>query len=80
MTNQTSEYNKFINFVTKYNEEVLELNKRHILVSLFTIGKKGQILLKPSLCLKKILPEELKNMDYQKEKEKNKRRKILLIK
>ena len=75
MTNQTSEYNKFINFVTKYNEEVLELNKRHILVSLFTIGKKGQILLKPSLCLKKILPEELKNMDYQKEKEKRQKKK-----
>jgi len=75
MTNQTSEYNKFINFVTKYNEEVLELNKRHILVSLFTIGKKGQILLKPSLCLKKILPEELKNMDYQKEKEKKQKKK-----
>ena len=75
MTKQTSDYNKFINFVTKYNEEVLELNKRHILVSLFTIGKKGDILLKPSLCLTKILPEELKNMDYQKEKEKKQKKK-----
>lgn len=68
---QNEEYNNFINFVTKYNEEVLELNKRHILVSsIFSIIKKGEILLKPSLCLKKILPEELKNMDLQKEKEK----------
>ena len=76
---QNEEYNKFINFVTKYNEEVLELNNRHILVSsLFGIGQKGEILLKPSLCLKKILPEELKSMDYQKEKEiKEKKRKSI---
>ena len=72
---QNEEYNKFINFVTKYNEEVLELNKKHILVSsLFGIGQKGEILLKPSLCLKKILPEELKSMDYQKEKEKKEKK------
>jgi len=74
ISKQNSEYNKFINFVTKYNEEILELNKRHILVSsLFDIGKKD-ILLKPSLCLKKILPEELQSMDYQKEKEKKDRK------
>ena len=74
ISKQNSEYNKFINFVTKYNEEILELNKRHILVSsLFDIGKK-EILLKPSLCLKKILPEELQSMDYQKEKEKKDRK------
>ena len=68
---QNAEYDKFINFVTKYNEEVLEINRRHILVSsLINISKKEEILLKPSLCLTKILPNELKNMDYQKEKEK----------
>ena len=71
ISKQNLEYNKFINFVTKYNEEILELNKKHILVSsLFNIGKKGELLLKPSLCLKKILPEELQSMDYQIEKEK----------
>ena len=52
------EYNKFINFVSKYNEEILELNKRHILVSsLLGFVRNGEILLKPSLCLKKILPD-----------------------
>ena len=73
---QNSEYHRFISFVTQYNEEILELNKKHILISsLLNIGKKGEILLKPSLCLKKILPNDLKNMDYQKEKEKKIRKK-----
>ena len=77
---KNEEYNKFINFVTKYNEEVLELNKRHILVSsIFGIRNKRDILIKPSLCLKKILPDELKTMDYQKEKEKRIRKKNAII-
>ena len=77
VTRRNTEMNTFINFVTKYNEEILELNKKHILVSsIFNISKKGEILNKPSLCLKKILPDELKHLDYQKEKEKNERRKI----
>ena len=79
---KNADYNKFINFVTKYNEEILEMNKKHILVSsLLNIGKKGEILMKPSLCLKKILPKELQSLDYQKEKEKKakKRKSINLI-
>ena len=58
---RSSKYHEFINFVTKYNEEVLELNKRHILVSsLINIGKRRELLLKPSLCLKKYFPMNLK--------------------
>jgi hypothetical protein len=74
---QNSEFNKFINFVQKYNEEILEMNKRHILVTglLNLVKKKGEMLNKPSLCLKRILPEELQNMDYKKEKEKKSRKK-----
>ena len=74
---QNSEFNKFINFVQKYNEEIIEMNKRHILVTglLNLVKKKGEMLNKPSLCLKRILPEELKNMDYKKEKEKKNRKK-----
>ena len=74
---QNSEFNKFINFVQKYNEEIIEMNKRHILVTglLNLVKKKGEMLNKPSLCLKRILPEELKNMDYKKEKEKRNRKK-----
>jgi hypothetical protein len=74
---QNSEFNKFINFVKKYNDEILEMNKKHILVTglLNLVKKKGEMLSKPSLCLKRILPDELKNMDYKKEKEKKSRKK-----
>ena len=76
---KNSEFNRFVNFVTKYNDEIIEMNQKHILVSgLLNIVKKGAILHKPSICLKKILPEELRNMDYEKEKEKRNRKKNLI--
>ena len=78
-TRRDSEYNRFVSFFNKYNEEVLEMNKRHVLVSgLLNIVKKGEILSKPSLCLKRILPDELKSLDYKKEKEKKTRKKNLI--
>ena len=47
------------------------MNKRHDIVSsIFSLGKKGQILLKPSLCLKKELPDNAKNMNEVIQKEK----------
>ncbi len=71
VSKQNAEYNKFISFVTKYNEEVIEMNKKHDIVSgILSIGKKGEILLKPSLCLNKILPDELKNLDEKSIREK----------
>ena len=79
LTRQNSEFNKFVNFVTKYNDEVIEMNQRHELVSgLLNMVSKREILKRPSVCLKKILPENLKNMDYQKEKEKKTRKKNLI--
>ncbi len=76
LSRQNSEYNKFVNFFTKYKEEVIGMNKRHILVSgLMNLVKKEEILIKPSLRLKRILPEELQNMDYKKELEKQNRKK-----
>ena len=79
LSRQNSEFNKFINFVTKYNEEIIEMNKKHFLVSgLINLVKKQEMLNKPSLCLKKILPQELQNMDYKKEKEKKNRKKNLI--
>ena len=51
---QDEEYNKYINFIKKYNEEVIEMNKKHRLVnSILNIRKKEEVLLKPSLFLKK---------------------------
>ena len=70
LTKQNAEYNKFISFVTKYNEEVIEMNKKHDIVSsILSIGKKGDLILKPSLCLKKIMAKELQNIDYKEIKE-----------
>ena len=67
ISKQNAEYNKFINFVSKYNEEIIEMNKKHDIVSsIFNL--KGEILMRPSLCLKKILPQELQNMDKNMEK------------
>ena len=64
---QDEGYEKFINFVKKYNEEVIEMNKKHNIVSsILNIRKKEEILLKPSLFLKK-----MNKIEEFKEKEKN---------
>ena len=78
LVRRDSEYNKFVAFFNKYNEEVIEMNKKHILVTGLLNIVKGEIITKPSLCLKRILPEELKNMDYKKEVEKKIRKKNLI--
>ena len=78
---RNKEDQQFINFVSRYNEEILEINKKHILVSsLLNIGKKAEILLKPSLCLKKILPKDLQSMEYKIEKAKRDRKKDSIFK
>jgi len=52
---QNEEYDKYLNFVKKYNEEVIEMNKKHDIVSsILSIRKKEDTLLKPSLFLQKI--------------------------
>ena len=67
---QNEEYDKFINFVKKYNEEVIEMNKKHdILISILNIRKKEDILLKPSLFLKKI--ENINKVGETNDKNKN---------
>ena len=63
---QNEEYNKYINFVKKYSEEIIQMNKKHDIVSgILQIRKKGEILLKPSLFLKKMdkmdIIEEMNN-------------------
>ena len=70
MIKQTEEYNKFINFVKKYNEEVIEMNKKHDIVSgILNIRKKEEILLKPSLFLKKM--DNINKLAEPKQKKKN---------
>ena len=67
---QNEEYDKFINFVKKYNEEVIEMNKKHDIVStILNFRKKEDILLKPSLVLKKV--ENINKVGEIQEKNKN---------
>ena len=64
---QDEGYEKFINFVKKYNEEVIEMNKKHNIVSsILNIRKKEEILLKPSLILK-----NMDNIEEFQDKKKN---------
>ena len=60
---QDEGYEKYINFVKKYHEEVIEMNKKHnIVTSILNIRKKEEVLLKPSLFLKKMdKVEEIKD-------------------
>ena len=67
---QNEEYEKFINFVKKYNEEVIQMNKKHdIVAGILNIRKKEDILMKPSLFLKKI--ENIDKVKEIKPKKKN---------
>ena len=62
---QDEGYEKFINFVKKYNEEVIEMNKKHNIVSsILNMRKKEEILLKPSLILKKM--DNIEEFKYNK--------------
>ena len=62
---QDEGYEKFINFVKKYNEEVIEMNKKHNIVSsILNMRKKEEILLKPSLILKKM--DNIEEFEYKK--------------
>ena len=60
---QDEGYEKYMNFVKKYHEEVIEMNKKHnIVTSILNIRKKEEVLLKPSLFLKKMdKVEEIKD-------------------
>ena len=70
MLKQNEEYNKYINFIKKYNEEVIEMNKKHDIVnSILNITKKEEVLLKPSLFLKKI--DNINKVGEIKQKKKN---------
>ena len=56
---------KFSDFLTKYNEEIINLNKKHILVrGILSFKTNKEILKKPSLILKKISNNELTGLNY----------------
>lgn len=77
---QNAEYNKFINFVSKYNEEIIEMNKKHDIVSgIFSLGKKREMLMRPSLCLKKTWPQDLQNANQNVEKKGKKQNNFIYV-
>ena len=56
---------KFLDFVIKYNEEVINLNKKHALVrDILSMKKNKEFLQKPSLLLKKLSSNELNLLTY----------------
>ena len=56
---------KFLDFVIKYNEEVINLNKKHALVrDILSMKKNKEFLQKPSLLLKKLSSNELNLSTY----------------
>ena len=56
---------KFSDFLTKYNEEIINLNKKHILVrGILSFKTNKEFLKKPSLILKKISMNELTGLNY----------------
>ena len=66
-------HQKFLDFITKYNEEIINLNKRHILVrDILTIMKNKEMLQKPSLILKKIPSKELSEETFNNNQLQNK--------
>ena len=70
----SEENQKFLDFITKYNEEIISLNKKHVLVrDILSMKTNKEFLQKPSLILKKMNQGELTELNYNEDnKKKNK--------
>lgn len=69
---ENPEHQKYIEFVNNYNEEVINLNKKHVLVrDILSIGKNKDLLQKPSLILKKLSNDELNVKKFNEMEEKS---------
>jgi hypothetical protein len=55
LAKQNSNFKNFVDFVSKYNEQVIEMNKRNIKLGAKTIEVANELLQKPSIKLKKDL-------------------------
>ena len=53
LTKQNSDFKNFVDFVSKYNEQVIEMNKKNIILGAKTIDIANELLQKPSINLKK---------------------------
>ena len=61
----TDDNQKFLDFVIKYNEDMINLNKKHVLIrGILSMKKNKKFLQKPSLVLKKLSSKELNLSTY----------------
>ena len=61
LTKENSDFKNFVDFVSKYNEQVIEMNKKNIMLGAKTIDMANDLLQKPSVKLKKPLRKSFKN-------------------
>ena len=55
LTKENSDFKNFVDFVSKYNEQVIEMNKKNIILGAKTIDIANDLLQKPSINLKKTI-------------------------
>ena len=55
LTKENPDFKNFVDFVSKYNEQVIEMNKKNIILGARTIEVANDLLQKPSINLKKNL-------------------------
>ena len=68
----SEDHKKISDFVNQYNEEIINLNKKHALVrDILSFRTNKDFLKKPSLILKKITSNELTDLTYNKLNKKN---------
>ena len=60
LTKENSDFKNFVDFVSKYNEQVIEMNKKNIILGAKTIDMANDLLQKPSVKLKKHLNKSYK--------------------
>jgi hypothetical protein len=53
LSKQNNDFKNFVDFVSKYNEQVIEMNKKNIILGAKTIDIANELLQKPSINLKK---------------------------
>ena len=59
LTKENSDFKQFVDFVSKYNEQVIEMNKKNIILGAKTIEVANDLLQKPSINLKKPLDRQI---------------------
>ena len=61
LTNENEDFKQFVDFVSKYNEQVIEMNKKNIFWGARTIEVANELLQKPSINLRKQIYNSQKN-------------------